>query len=407
MSSLRIENLLQPHDRIWVAGSSNEPVSLLHSLQQTSLPEGLTFVQFPLAGYNSFDYTSFADDTRMETFFMTPTLQKADPQRLDFLPMRMRAVYDYLARDIDVVLLQAARDAAGVLRIGPNVDFAAAALAAASRLAVEVNTALRPPAGAPALDEARIDLLFESERSVPVMATPAIDDAAAAIGAHVAGLINDGDCLQTGIGGIPAAILARLANHNDLGLHGGLLDDGGMRLIQAGNVTGERKAIDTGVHVTGMALGSADLLAWLAETPSVRFQGANYTHEVAVISQLANFVSINSALEVDLYGQVNAEYAGGRQLSGTGGSVDFMRAAAASKGGRSIVAMNATARGGSVSRIVPRVELVTALRTDVDMVVTEFGVARLKGRSNAARAEALISIAAPEFRQQLRDRLPS
>jgi len=125
MSSLRIENLLQPHDRIWVAGSSNEPVSLLHSLQQTSLPEGLTFVQFPLAGYNSFDYTSFADDTRMETFFMTPTLQKADPQRLDFLPMRMRAVYDYLARDIDVVLLQAARDAAGVLRIGPNVDSAA------------------------------------------------------------------------------------------------------------------------------------------------------------------------------------------------------------------------------------------------------------------------------------------
>ena len=121
--------------------------------------------------------------------------------------------------------------------------------------------------------------------------------------------------------------------------------------------------------------------------------------------QLPNFVSINSAVEIDLYGQVNAEFAGGRQISGTGGSVDFMRGAKASAGGRSIVAMNATARGGSVSRIVPTVDMVTALRTDVDMVVTEFGVARLQHLPNRARAEALIEIAAPQFRDELRDAL--
>jgi acyl-CoA hydrolase len=156
-----------------------------------------------------------------------------------------------------------------------------------------------------------------------------------------------------------------------------------------------------------MALGSNDLLDWLADNPSVVFRGANYTHEVAAIRQLPNFVSVNSAVEIDLYGQVNAEYAGGRQISGTGGSVDFMRAAKASSGGRSIVAMSATARRGSVSRIVPKAEMVTALRTDVDIVVTEYGTADIKYLPIQARAEALINIAAPQFRDDLRRGLNS
>ena len=160
--------------------------------------------------------------------------------------------------------------------------------------------------------------------------------------------------------------------------------------------------MDTHKHVTGMALGSAELMAWLAGRRDVVFRGANHTHEASAIRQLDGFVSVNSAVEVDLFGQVNAEMAGGRQISGTGGSVDFMRAAKASKGGRSIVAMNATARGGSVSRIVPKVEMVTALRTDVDTVVTEYGVAQIKDLPNQARAEALIEIAAPQFRDELR-----
>jgi acyl-CoA hydrolase len=156
-----------------------------------------------------------------------------------------------------------------------------------------------------------------------------------------------------------------------------------------------------------MALGSAGLLEQLAARDDVRFRSANYTHEVGVIRQLDHFVSINSAVEVDLFGQVNAEYAGGRQISGTGGSVDFMRSARASRGGRSIVALPATARGGSLSRIVSRVDLVTALRTDVDLVVTEFGVAHLKNLAVRDRAAALIEIAAPAFRDGLRDALRS
>ena len=152
-----------------------------------------------------------------------------------------------------------------------------------------------------------------------------------------------------------------------------------------------------------MALGDSELFDWLADQPSVVFRGADHTHEVSAIAELDNFVSINSAVEVDLFGQVNAEFAGGKQISGTGGSVDFMRAAKASKGGRSIVAMNATARGGTVSRIVPQVDMVTALRTDVDIVVTEFGVAQLKSLPNRQRQDALIEIAAPQFRDELRE----
>jgi len=398
--------LLKAGSRIWVAGSANEPTTLLEMLSRADLPEDLTFIQFPLAGFNGTDFTAFGPTVRMETFFMTPVLAKAAPERLDFVPMQMRAIYDYLLDRVDVALIQAARDADGRLVLGPNVDFAGAALSAAGTVIVEVNDALTAPRGGRLLDERRVDCLVTSNRPLPELAPPVIDEAAAAIGAHVAALIRDGDCIQTGIGSIPAAILRELGSRNDLGLHGGLIDDGGMALIRAGNATGARKAIDKGLHVAGSAIGSRGLYAWLGEAPAVVLRGADYTHEVSVIRQLENFVSINSAVEVDLYGQVNAEFAAGRQLSGTGGSVDFMRAARASRGGRSIIAMNATARGGTVSRIVPRVEMVTALRTDVDLVVTEHGVASLFGQPVAERARRLIEIAAPAFRDELLDLAP-
>ena len=398
-----LAELLAPGQRIFVAGSSNEPTALLEAMAQMQLPEDLHFLQFPIAGLNGVDFTTWNDSADLTTFFMTPTLAKADVQRVHYLPMQMRAVFDYLAKDVDVCLLQVAHDRNGVLRVGPNVDFVAAVLSGARIVIAELNRHIVAPLGCPRIESAQIDYLFESDRSLATMATPKIDEAAQSIGKLVAGLINDGDCVQTGIGAIPAAILNELSAKNDLGLHGGLIDAGGMRLIEAGNVNGARKAMDRGLHITGMALGDSELFDWLADQPSVVFRGADHTHEVSAIAELDNFVSINSAVEVDLFGQVNAEFAGGKQISGTGGSVDFMRAAKASKGGRSIVAMNATARGGTVSRIVPQVDMVTALRTDVDIVVTEFGVAQLKDLPNRQRQDALIEIAAPQFRDELRE----
>ena len=400
-----VTNKLRSGQRIYVAGSSNEPTGLLRDLAASELPENLEFIQFPLPGLNQTDFTQFNDTASVTTFFMSSALAKGEAARVNYLPMQMRATYDYLATNVDVYLLQVAHDQEGRLRVGPNVDFHESVLAQNPTVIAQLNPSMVAPAGSPLMNPALIDVLIANDVSAPALAPANIDDAAQEIGRLVAGLIRDGDCLQTGIGAIPAAILNQLTDKNDLGMHGGLIDDGGMRLIQLGNLTGAQKTIDTGKHITGMALGSDELMQWLATERNVVFRGANHTHEVSAIRQLDGFVSVNSAVEVDLFGQVNAEMAGGRQISGTGGSVDFMRAAKASKGGRSIVAMNATARGGSVSRIVPKVEMVTALRTDVDTVVTEHGVAQIKDLPNRARAVALIQIAAPQFRDKLRDAL--
>lgn len=396
--------LLEPGMRVFVAGSSGEPRALIDSLRhRPEAARGVHFLQFPLPGLNGTDFSALHPDAAMTTFFLTPQLRPGhDAGRVRFLPMHMRGVFDYL-RDtpLDVALVQVAKDPDGVLRTGPNVDFHSAVMAAAGVVVAELNHGIVAPAGAPRLGRRALDHVVESERGPLVAEPPAVDETAAAIGRHVASVIRDGDCLQTGIGAIPAAVLAALGDKNDLGWHGGLIDDGGLALIERGVVTGAAKTRDRHRHVAGMVLGSAEAHAQAAALPALRLAGADVTHDARAIAALDNFVSINGAVEVDLHGQVNAEVVAGRQISGTGGAVDFVRGARLSRGGRSIVAMTATARGGTVSRIVRQVGWVTAPRADVDIVVTEYGVARLFGATEAARRTALIDIAHPDFRAAL------
>ena len=407
-----IRRLLEPGMNIYVAAYSGEPVTLLALLSRaaTDVP-GLTYIQQPLAATNTTDLSTLSPDATQKTFFMTPYLREGlRDGRVEYVPMHMRSVYRYLATQrIDMALLQAARDRNGVLRYGPNVDFLDAVLENSRYVLVEENTGYLAPTGTREVDRARVDVLVPASSSPPYYQAGEPDEISSRIGEQIAALIHDGDCLQTGIGAVPAAVLANLRDRNDLGFHGGLIDESVMALIANGNLTGKCKAIDPGRHTTGIALGSEKLFAWLAQESGdqVLFRSANYTHDAVVISGLDNFVSINSAIEIDLMGQVNAEVAGGKQISGTGGSVDFMRAARMSRGGRSIVAMSSTARGGSVSRIVPRVEVVTALRTDIDIVVTEYGVAELRNESLKTRAEKLIEIAHPDFRGELQATLRS
>ena len=407
----QLSKLLEPGSVVYVGGSCGEPGHLLDLLQENAHRLcDLKFIQQPLGAVNKRDLSKLVSGASQRCFFMAPQLQDGLQEgRVEFVPMHMRAIFDYLENtNIDVALLQAARDKNGVLRFGPNVDYVKAVLASAGHVILEENTSWRAPIGCPAVDESAVALVIECEGTPPTYPVAAQDKTSDQIGMLIAGLIRDGDCLQTGIGAVPAAILSNLKDRNDLGFHGGLMDDGVLSLIRNGNMNGSRKAIDTGRHILGMALGSTDMLDWLANDEAahdVVFRSADYTHESSVISALNDFVSVNSAIEVDLMGQVNAEVAGGRQISGTGGSVDFMRAAKMSRGGRSIVAMSSTARGGTVSRIVPSVDVVTALRTDVDFVVTEFGVAELKGESLYSRAERLIAIAHPDFRDELTSQL--
>ena len=400
---MNVDDWISARQRVFVSGSSNEPRGLLEMLRQCQLAEDLEFIQFPLPGLNQVDFTTWNATCHLTTFFMTPALRAAyDPSRVNFLPMQMRSIYEYLSTGLDVALIQVARDVEGNLRMGPNVDFSDAALSVSATVIAELNEAITAPSGSPPISRQRIDHLITTNHHLPTLVTKELDSVSLEIGRRVASLINDGDCIQTGIGAMPAAVLRHLETKNDLGLHSGLVDDACLHLIERGNINGSRKPVDTSQHIVGMAIGSKNLYRRLPYMPSIVFRGADYTHEVNVISRIPNFVSINSAVEVDLFGQVNAEMVAGEQVSGTGGSVDFMRAARVSPGGRSIIAMPATTQRGAVSRIVPKVQMVTALRTDVDIVVTEHGVANIKYLPIKARAEALIKIAAPKFRDELR-----
>ena len=408
--------LLEPGMTVFVAGGANEPATVLDALRRRpDASAGVTWIQSIVPALNRFDFCSLHDEARAIAFFITPeTRASYRAGRIDFVPCQLRAVADLLGEglDLDLAILSVsaprggapAKDAAD-FGAGLNCDFVDVVVDRARRVVAEVNSALSDPPDGPRIEARRIDFAVPVSRPPDPFPLPEPDETARAIARNVARLVRDGDTIQTGIGSIPYAVLGALGEKNDLGLHSGILDDGVMELVERGVITGARKTIDRGRHVTAYAMGTPALYGWLGERADVRFRPVNYTHGAGTLARIERFVSINSALEIDLGGQVNAEMIRGRQVTGTGGSVDFMRGAAGSRGGRSIVALGATAAGGKVSRIVPRLgegNAPTALRTDVDYVVTEHGVADLRFRPERARAAALSDIAAPEFRDELR-----
>jgi acyl-CoA hydrolase len=208
--------------------------------------------------------------------------------------------------------------------------------------------------------------------------------------------------LQVGIGAVPDAILRLLQDRRDLGVHSGMIGDGLVDLVEAGVVTNALKPIDPGVSITGALIGTRRLYDFVDRNPKINMRSSSYTHSESVLSRLARLVTINSAVEVDLTGQVNAEQSGAQYLGGTGGQVDYVRAGNRSRGGHSIIALPATAKGGKVSRITAALSgPVTTARSDVDVIVTEFGAAELKGQTLAERARRLVGIAHPDFREEL------
>ena len=410
-----VPGLLAPGMTVYVAGGANEPATVLDAIRRR--PEtaaGVTWIQSIVPALNRFDFCSLHAEARALAFFITPeTRASYRAGRIDFIPCQLRAVADLLGEglDIDLAIMSVSAPQGGAARDAPdfgaglNCDYVDVVFDRARKVVAEVNSALPDPPDGPRIDARRIDFAVPASRAPEPFPLPAVDETARAIAANVAGLVRDGDTIQTGIGSIPYAVLGALGDKNDLGLHSGILDDGVMALVERGVITGARKTVDRGHHVTAYAMGTPALYDWLAERADVRFRPVNYTHGAGTLARIERFVSINSAIEIDLAGQVNAEMIRGAQVTGTGGSVDFMRGAAGSPGGRSIVALGATAAGGKVSRIVPRLgegNAATALRTDVDYVVTEHGVADLRFRPEGSRAAALAEIAAPGFRAALR-----
>lgn len=299
----------------------------------------------------------------------------------------------------DVGLVQVAPpDGDGVCSLGVGVDYAADAVPHSRTLIAEINHRMPRTTGTPGVPLSRFAATVETDRALPGMPERAPDEVDVAIAARVAGLVEDGDTVQMGVGSLPTAIMDGLAGHRDLGFHAGMLTDAVLRLVEKDVLTGARKEIDTGVVVTGQAVGSADLYDRLDEFPVV-FRPASYTHDAGVLGRLRRLVAINAAIQVDLSGQVGSEVVDGRYLGGIGGQADFSGAAART-GARSIIALRSTAGGRST--VVSRLDgPVTTARADVDVVVTEHGIAWLRGLSISERGTRLAAVAAPEHRDDL------
>jgi itaconate CoA-transferase len=294
-------------------------------------------------------------------------------------------------------------DRHGYFSFGTGNDYSTKVARAAKRLIVEVNENMPRVHGDGAeLHVSAVDAIVENNvplLELPIRA-PAPEDAV--IGRTIAGLVPDGACLQMGVGALPNIVCDALKDRNDLGIHTEALNPGLVDLIRAGVVTNRRKAIDRGKTVFTFAMGQKAMYDFLNDNPAVESAPVDYVNDPRIIAQNDNVISINATIEIDLTGACNSEHMLGHQYSASGGQLDFVRGAYASKGGRSIIAATSTAAHGKISRIVPRLEgPVTTPRIDTHYIVTEFGSANLKGLSSTERAHALIGLAHPEFRDEL------
>ena len=290
------------------------------------------------------------------------------------------------------------------MSLGVSVDIVRAAVDTAPLVLAEVNPQMPRTLGDSFLHVDRIAHLIPVDEPLIELASEAPDDVCRQIGLHAASLIPDGACLQMGIGRIPDAVISALADRNDLGIHTEMMSDGAMRLIQSGVVTGRRKKLLPGKAVTSFIMGSRELYSWVHDNPGIEMRPSSFTNDPFQISRNDDMVAINSALAVDLTGQVAADSIGTRFFSGIGGQVDFIRGAARSRGGRPIIALPSTAKDGTVSRITTVLAEgagVVTSRGDIHYVVTEYGVADLWGRNIRQRTMALIGIAHPDFRGEL------
>ncbi|HEY3493861.1 MAG TPA: GNAT family N-acetyltransferase, partial [Polyangiaceae bacterium] len=350
-----------------------------------------------------------ADRFRHSAFFIGPNVREAvQAGRADFMPVFLseipRLIRSRRVR-IDVALLQVSPpDARGYVSLGVSVDIVRAAVEAADLVLAEVNPLMPRTFGDSFVPVADIDGLIPVETPVLELAPEPEDEVSLAIGRHVASLIPNGATLQTGIGRIPHAVVTALAHHHDLGIHTEMLSDSVLDLVLSGVATGRRKTLLPGKIVTSFVMGTQRLYEWVNDNPAVELRPSDFTNDPFVIAQNDRMVAINSALAVDLTGQVASDTLGGRFFSGIGGQVDFIRGAARSRDGKPIIALPSTAQDGKVSRIQALLEPgagVVTSRGDVQWVVTEYGIADLWGKTIRQRAAALIEVAHPDFRPEL------
>jgi acyl-CoA hydrolase len=393
---------------VFLGSACGEPQTLVEALtaeherlRDVRLITGLQGSSAPYAA------PEYARSFRLRTFMVSASVRTAvEAGEVDYIPCSVSRIGELFRSGevaLDVAMVQVSPpDAHGYCSLGITVSYTETAMRHARVVIAELNEQMPRTHGQGFVHVDEIDFAVRSDRALLEVQAAAISPELVAIGGHVAGLIPDGATVQVGVGAVADSTWRALAGHRGLGVHSGSLADAVVELVEAGVITNQGKPIWRGMSVAGQLIGTRRLYDYAHDNPAFALVSADVTHDPCTMARLPAFHSVNSALEVDLRGQVNSETLAGRQIAGTGGALDFAIGAQLSAGGRSIVALPSRSRKGH-SKIVSRIagDAVTVPSSLVDYVVTEHGVAELRGRSLAERADALAAIAAPDARQAL------
>lgn len=402
--------MIKSNTRIYVSGNAATPTPLLEALAgRKDELENVELVHVLQLGSDPFLAPEMEGHFRRRSLFVGPADREAvNSGRADYVPISLHQTPWLFKRGVlplDYALVQVSPpDEFGFVSLGVEIIATKAAVENARRVIALVNPRMPRTLGDTFVHVSKFAAFVEVDFPLPVLPRDRFGEVEGKIGQYVADLIDDGCTLQMGIGAIPDAVLANLTGRQDLGIHTEMISDGVMEALEKGIVTGQRKSLLPGKVVGTFVLGSERLYRFVHNNPLFEMRPADWVNNPFNVARNDNMIAINSALEIDITGQVCADSIGTRIYSGFGGQLDFIRGAAASNGGRPIIALPSSGKNGTLSRIVPLLKTgagVVTTRADVHYVVTEYGVAELFGKSLRERAQALIGIAHPNFREEL------
>jgi acyl-CoA hydrolase len=402
--------MIKSGDRVFVHGGAATPQHLLQKLtERANELYNVEIVSISLQGEALIAQEKYRENFRINSLFVSQNIREAvNDGRGDYVPIFLSEIPNLFRRGIlpiDVALIQVSPpDKHGYCSLGTSVDIATAALKSAKKVIAQINPRMPRTLGDGIVSVKEFDAMVFAEEELPeIVAEERLSEITMRIGAHCASLVEDGATIQMGIGSIPDAVLASLTGHKELGVHTEMFSDGIIPLIESGVVTNQHKKKHRGKSVTSFLLGSRKLYDFVDDNPSIAVLGIDYVNDTSVIRTNPKVTAINSAIEVDITGQVCSDSIGTYHYSGVGGQMDFIRGASLSEGGKPIIALPSTTRNG-VSRIAPFLKQgagVVTTRAHAHYIVTEYGVAYLYGKNMRQRAKALIEIAHPNHREEL------
>ncbi len=409
-SALEAVSVIESNEYIWTHSMAATPRILFAALaEHAKTKQNLTLLQLHTERGEALADVSLAGHLTHRCFFGSTTTRPLMAKGLaDYVPVFLSEVPKLFRsgeQPVDTAIIQVSPpDKHGMCTMGVSVEATNSACQVAKKIIAHINPKMPRTHGDAFIAYDRFHSVYWQEDDLPIHPMAKQNETVKAIGEHVAELINDGDCLQMGIGAIPDAVLSCLHDRKDLGIHTELFSDGILDLVESGVINNRLKKVHPGKIVTGFALGTQRLYDFVDDNQQVAFLDIEYVNDTSIIRRNDNVAAINSALQVDLSGQICADSIGTSIYSGVGGQMDFIRGASLSKGGKAVIALPSTARGGQLSRIVPTLDAgagVVTTRAHAHYIVTEYGVANLRAKSLRERARALVNIAHPDFRETL------